>query len=183
MVTLGYFRSLSILHRLPVFFFVCFFLTLINVVGTTPITLLSLIQPLGGLGERKWSCGGVGEMAHPAGYHSSLALLPDRVSLPAPSPLECSSSSPPTCGEAPTIETQETWVEARPGPPSHLTLTGNAPQSLWLIWLCCRSRRRAPHLQTARPVPFPLTHATANQQSDRGRGSRILECCRGGFLV
>ena len=52
--------------------------------GTTPITLLSLIQPLGGLGERKWSWGGVGDMAHPAGYHSSLALLPDRVSLTAP---------------------------------------------------------------------------------------------------
>ena len=120
----------------------------------------------------------------PPGRLSFQPRPPFRSRLPAcPSPLECSSSSPQTCGEAPTIETQETWVEARPGPPSHLTLTGNAPQSLWLIWLCCRSRRRVPHLQTARPVPFPLTHATANQQSDRGRGSRILECCRGGFLV
>lgn len=54
--------------------------------GTTPITLLSLIQPLGGLEERKWSCGGVGDVAHPAGYHSSLALLPDlSPCLPLPS--------------------------------------------------------------------------------------------------
>ena len=137
----------------------------------------------GDSGKGSGGCGGVGDMAHPARYHSSLALLPHRVSLPAPSPLECSSSSPPTWGEAPTTDTQEAWVEARPGPSSHLTLTGNAPKSPRGIWLCRRSRRRVPHLQTAGPAPFPLTHATANQQSDRGRGSRILECCRGGFLV
>lgn len=52
-----------------------FFLTIINVVGTTPITLLCLIQPLGDSGKGSGGCGGVGGIAHLVGYRSSFALL------------------------------------------------------------------------------------------------------------
>ena len=59
-----------------------FFLTIINVVGTTPITLLHLIQPLGDSGKGSGGCGGVGGIAHLVGYRSSFALLEFQIASP-----------------------------------------------------------------------------------------------------
>ena len=103
----------------------------------------------------------VGWEVLPTWWAIVLALLSlnfrSHLPLPAAFPLECSPSSP-TWGEAPTTETRDTWVEAKLGPPGHLTSTGKTAESLRLLRLWCRSRRRVPHLETARLVPFPLTH-------------------------
>lgn len=150
--------------------------------GTTPITLLSLIQPLWDWekeieGEVGWIV--IVNLAY--GYSEfALPWIPDCISLPAwPSlrnachhhQLRRASYSPKSgdmgwgltlATQAFDLDRQSTWMDLSASSGS------NGDQVL--------------QLQTARLVPFPWL-TTADQWADQGLGFCILECCKGCFLV